>query len=308
MHRFNLFVVSNPQNQHISDFERIVEQVERLDPQIRARHLTTDRRGRGPRWASLLRPTLTVAINEPFRFRPLRGAVAAHGGGGKIAKFRQLDAAGLPLPRWQVVEPGCQLDVGEWGPYVVEKPSRGRRGAYVRLRRTGKVRYQPPESYPEDHPGRQGPMLAQRFIFTGPQPISYRVLTCFGEVVMAVRYENTQARPMDPLEPARGGGGSVVASARGGRIALCDEPDVLALGQASHAAFPDEPLIGADIMREAETGKLWLAEVNSGHVWTLSNPNGLSAQAEFGLDFYGQFDGLRQAAKGMAAATRRLAR
>lgn len=304
----NLFIVSNPRNQHQQDFERIAALVEELAPDIRARHLPTHRRGRGPRWASLLRPSLTVEIQRDGNFRPLRGPTASCASLGKAEEYRRLEAAGLPVPPWLEIVPDTRLDPSEWGPYVVEKPSVGGRGAGVRLRRTKGLRYRAPEAYEEDHPGRKGPMLAQRFVFTGPQPTAFRVLTCFGRVVMAQRYRNESLRVTRTAEGLEVGGTNIVAAARGTTITLTDEPDLLALGQACHAAFPDVPLVGADIMREAETGKLWVAEVNLAHVWSLSTPDGLAAQAQFGLDFYRQFDGLRRAAEGMVEATRRLAR
>ena len=308
MPRYNLFIVSNPQNQDQRDFERIAAMVEEMAPEIRALHLPSHRRGRGPRWRSLLRPTLTVHIQRDNAFRALRGAVARAQGGGKVAEYRRLDEAGLPVPPWREIVPGLALDAAEWGPYVVEKPSAGGRGAAVRLRRTGRLRYVDPQDFPDGHPGRKGPMLAQRFVYTGAQPTAYRVLTCFGKVLLAVRYRNETLRPAGGADDLAIGGTNIVAAARGTTISLADEADVLAMGVACHGAFPDTPLLGTDVMREEATGKLWVAEVNANHVWSFSTPGGQEAQAQFGLDFYGQFDGLRRAAEAMVEATRRLAR
>lgn len=309
MRRRNLFIVSDPRNQDQRDFERIAVLVEEMAPEIRARHLPTQRRARGPRWRSLLRPTLTVEMQEGGRFRPLRGALAHCRSRGKIEEYRRLEAAGLPLPEWCVIEPDTRLDPAYWGPHVVEKPSIGGRGANVRLRRTSRVRYRAPEDYPEGHRGRDGPMLAQRFVFTGDRPSAYRVLTCFGRVVMAIRYHNAAAPlPEGAAVGQANTGVNIVASARGTTIAETDEADVLALAEACRRAFPDSPMLGIDIMRSADDGSLWLAETNQGHCWLPSNPDGRNMQAEFGLDFYAQFDGLRRAAEGMIEATRRLAR
>ena len=309
MRRYNLFIVSDPAYQSPRDFSRIAELVEETAPDIRAEYLSVARRGRGPRWRSLLRPTLTVRINDGGRFRPLRGAVAAIGRRDKVSEYRRLEAAGLPVPKWCELLPGTTLDPAEWGSHVVEKPAHGGRGAYVRLRRTGRVRYRAPEELPQDYPGQVKRVLVQRFVRTGDQPEATRVLTCFGKVVAAIHYRNVGAQLPERPNPELGRlTTTVVASARGSHVVAADDPAVLALGSACHAAFPEVPILGTDVMREQATGKLWVAEVNCGYCWMLSNGEGLAVQQQFGLDFYRQFDGLRRAAEGMVEATRRLAR
>lgn len=280
-----------------------------MAPDIHAEHLTVSRRGRGPGWQSLLRPTLTAEIDKTGRFKPWRGARARVEGPDKMGEYRRLEAAGLPLPRWSVITPGLALDPAEWGDYVVEKPSCGGRGAYVRLRRTTRVRYQPPESYEEGHYGREGPMLVQRFVHTGAQPSVFRVCCFFGSAVAMIRHDQTTARidggatGTDGPIPNR-----IVAAAKGSLVSLANDADVLALGEACHRVFPETPMIGADIMREEKSGKLWIAEVNRGYCWLLSNGAALKMREQFGLDVYGQFDGLRRAAQAAADATRRFAR
>lgn len=309
MRRYNLFLVSDPTRQDAHDFTRIAALVREMAPDIHAEHLTVERRGRGPRWRSLLRPTLTAEIDKTGRFRPLRGAVVRVEGPDKAMEYRRLEAAGLPVPRWTPITPDLVLDPAEWGSYVVEKPAQGGRGAYVRLRRAGRVRWQPPESYPEEHYGRQAPMLAQRFVRTGARPSVFRVCTFFGRAVAAIRYDLESARIADVmLEEAEPVSNRIVASAKGSTISLANDADVLALGEACHRVFPETPVLGADIMREEATGKLWVAEVNRGYCWLLSNGAALKMQEQFGLDFHAQFDGLRRAAEGAADATRRLAR
>lgn len=307
MPRYNLFIVADPVLQDAHDFYRIAKLVEEMAPDIRAEFLLADRRARGPRWRSLLRRSLTVEINRG-RFRPLRGYVSTVAGNDKLLEYRRLDAAGLPLPPWREIRPGTLLDEAEWGPFAVEKPALGKRGAYVRLRRTGRIGYREPAALPEDHPGRRGPMLVQRYIHTGEKPKVTRVLTCCGRTVLAYHQHNLAAAPRHQPHPDYGPiSENIVAAAKGNAMTLCDEPDILALAEACHAAFPDTPMVGTDIMREAATGKLWVAEVNRGYCWTLSDRTGKRLREQFGFDFYGQFDGLRRAAEGMIDFTRRLA-
>lgn len=245
-----------------------------------------------------LRPTVSIEMDgRKHRPRVIRGTRFGHSGfGGKVNEYKRIEAQGLPLPKWTEIVPETSLDPAEWGPYVVVKPSRGARGAFVRIFKTGRVRFRPCSEYPEDHPGRRGPMLAQRFVYSGPWPVSYRVLTYFGVPVSACRYEGRH--DMAPLEGAdgikkAGGGLSIVAPARGCTITLADDPDILDLARRTHAAFPEIPSLGIDIVRDRQTGKLYLMELNSaGDSWLFSNDAGLEIQAQFGFDFYTQFNAL----------------
>ena len=244
------------------------------------------------------RPTVSIEMDRRRdRKRVLRGVGLQHDArGGKIAQYRHLDAQGLPIPKWTEIVPDTSLDPEEWGPYVVVKPSRGERGAYVWIHRTGRVRFRPRSEYPEGHPGRKGPMLAQGFVYTGPWPTAYRVVTFFGRPLAAIRYDGrNDLSPLDDPDNFRmtGGGVSIVASAQGSSIALNQEPDVLDLARRAHAAFPNIPSLGVDMVREKATGALYLLEVNpGGFAWILTNDNGREMQAEFGLDFYSQFKAL----------------
>ena len=138
-------------------------------------------------------------------------------------------------------------------------------------------------------------MLAQRFIYTGRWPTSYRVCTYFGEPVCLLRYDGKKDQP--PLEGPDGfkaaAGLSIVASAKGSSVTLCDDGDILDFARRVHAVFPDIPSLGLDIVREHGSGDLYLLETNpEGLAWGLTNNAGREIQAEFGLDFYSQFGAL----------------
>jgi len=51
----------------------------------------------------------------------------------------RLQEAGIPVPRWQVLEPDRKPNLTGWGPYVVIKPIGGARGAGVKIKRSGRV-------------------------------------------------------------------------------------------------------------------------------------------------------------------------
>lgn len=313
----NTILVANDEAYRKDDFLRIAAEMRQLAPEIHCYNVWRDRLSPRAQAAQLLRPTLTIELARPRRHWTLRGAVARAQGGGKVAGYRRFDAAGLPLPRWTVIEPATRLDPAEWGEWVVLKPARGSRGRGVTIARAAEVRYQPPESYPPEHPGRRGPMLAQRYIYPGPWPVHYRVTTCFGRPLFCIRYEmkhELQAPLPDVAAFGDGQPRSVPTSPRGNddKAFTCDalavaDADVLALGRRAHAALGDVPLLGLDVIRDARDGSLHIAEGNQGSVWNLSGERGDLWRAR-GLDGYSQFGAIRVAAEAMVDATRRLAR
>jgi hypothetical protein len=206
-----------------------------------------------------------------------------------------------------VIEPGVQLDPAEWGPYVVEKPSAGRRGSYVRIRRTTRIRYRSPDSFPVDHYGRNGPMLVQRFIYTGEWPTSFRVVTLFGETLLCYR-QISRLRGL----PLKGhwnfgdtGGINIISNTKDMEAELVNDPAVIALAEKCHReAFADLPVLAFDIVRDHETGSLYVLECHAGGTWMFSADVGLGIQATNKLDFKKQFDAIDKAAAILARETR----
>lgn len=149
--------------------------------------------------------------------------------------------------------------------------------------------------------------MAQDFIYTGSWPVSYRVTTLFGEVLWALRIEADRERR--PLQRESGfSGKSVVSSGKGCRYSICDDPEIIALGMNAHAAFPDIPLLGVDILRDEQSGELYVIEVNAvGYTWHFSSPKGMSVQRQFSLNLESQFDGINKAARILSDAVDRLA-
>ncbi len=93
----------------------------------------------------------------------------------------------------------------------------------------------------------------------------------------------------------------MVSSGQGCTFELFDDPDILSLAERAHAAFPRVPLLGIDILRDAESGQLFVVELNGiGYLWDFSSPTGLSLQRQFGFDLEAQFGGRRRAAAVLA--------
>lgn len=293
-----------------SDLERIARGVTALDPGIDAR-VVPHRRAAEMRLLPLwFRPTLSVSMIETKHRKLLPGRFVNGRRLGKIGEYRRLDAAGIPIPKWTAIGPETRLDPAEWGEYVVEKPSEGRLGAHVRIRRAGRVRYVPPEALPPEHYGRRGPMLAQRFVYTGPWPTSWRVVTLFGEALLC--YRQVTAGRGDPLAgPGEFGTGgfTIVSNTKDMSIELDAEPAVLAFCEHAHrAAFADVPLLNFDVVRDARDGTLWVLECHPGGGWLFSSDMGLQVQAASGVRFEEQFGAVDKAARILADRTRRWAR
>ena len=155
--------------------------------------------------------------------------------------------------------------------------------------------------------------MVQEFIYTGPWPVSYRVATLFGQALwswrVAASRDRRALRGADVFADGPSGGGmSIVSTGAGCRFSLNYEQDVIALAEKAHAAFPDIPLIGVDIIREQPSGKLFLIEANAcGQTWHFNGAKGRAIQSSFGFDLESQFDGLRKAAHVLIDQTRRRA-
>jgi hypothetical protein len=228
----------------------------------------------------------------------------------KHGEYERLDAAGISVPSWTVVTPETRLDPAEWGPYVVEKPTTGGLGAQVRIRKTTRVRYAPPDTLPEGHFGREGPMLAQRFIYTGEWPTSYRVVTLFGDVLLCYR-QITSSRGQALKGRWRftdTGGVSIVSNTLDMNVELIKDDEVIQLAERAHReAFPDFPMLAFDIIRDAETGSCYVLECHAQGSWMFGSDMGTSIEAANKIDFKTQFNLIDRAAAVLARETVRRA-
>ena len=218
----------------------------------------------------------------------------------KSQEYGVLENAGMPVPRWVLLEEGRAPDLTGFDPYVVEKPNYGGSGEEVKVVSKEQVRWKPITT---QSAGTSSSTIIQELIYTGPQPVSYRVNTLFGKVLCSTRHEsvNEFVRGRSSTnEPLTQGRNSVVATGPGSRISLNFDEDIIRLGEAAAEAFPDIPLLGFDIVRELPTGRLFVLEANAiGYVWRF----GPSESSGNGLCLEDQFDGVRKAAYILAEKT-----
>jgi hypothetical protein len=294
------------------DLVGLAERIERHAPDIEV-VLTTPRRA--DQWPLLLhplRPTLSVVFGPLARRKYLAGRILDCPRLAKHAELAALAAAGIPVPRWELIRPGTQLDPDQWGPYVVVKPTRSANGVGVRIRRTTRVRWAPPEAGAAEPRKGEDALIAQRFVYTGRWPVSYRVCTFLGRALYCWRAE--QSHDKRPLEgrfafagPGGAGGGiQIIAPSKKSSYSLVVEEEMIALAERAHRlALPDHPYLGMDLVRDAETREVWVLEANSGGaVWHLSSDLGIGLMREHGFDLYSQLGALDRAAEALVEATR----
>ncbi len=304
----NLVLVRDMSHVGDGDFEQIAELAEKHDRRVKA-HVLPDKRSYLRSVRLMRRPSFVFATGPLKRFRPLRGRVFQGRPIPKSGEYRALAQAGVAVPRWAVLTETQMPDLSEFGPYVVVKPDHGGRGADVRVYRKSRVRWKPREI---DRGVRRGTdRIVQDFIHTGTWPLSYRVVTLFGEAIMAFRVEADHSR--SPLRERYGfgeaGGVTIVSNSRGCSIRLDADDEVVRFAQSAHRAFPDLALLGVDVLRESGSGKLYVIEVNSvGWTWHFSSPDGQRVRRETGGDAYQQLGGLPRVARILADRAVALAR
>jgi hypothetical protein len=302
----NLVLVHSRRWQDHADFEIIKTHVEEIAPDIAVFIASNDIRSSITRKRAASRPTLIFSPIRLLSFSPARGRLYAGAQMSKMDEMRRLAAAGLPIPRFEVIGPGTRLSPEDYGPYVLVKPSYALAsyGQGIELLRTSKLRYRAPSEFPDWHPGRHAPMFAQQFIDCG-YPMSCRVLTLFGEPIFTYCRQSTKPMHLDPEKEVFEQHEYLPAPPN--RVTFVTrEPDILKLAAEAYRAMPEIALQACDIIREKETGKLFLLEVNpGGGTWMFSSENSHSYKQSLGIeDLSVEFDAFRTIARVLVERTR----
>jgi hypothetical protein len=285
-----------------ASFEQVAGLVRELDPTIDAVVVKDADSGE---IAMPERPTLTFSP-ALIRHRPRRpGRVFCGYPLSKGEEYQALAKANIAVPRWALLSEDDQADLSGFDDYVVRKPNYGGRSAEVRIVRRDRIKWKPITT---KSAGTSDSMIVQRFVYTGVLPTCYRVNTLFGQVLYAMKYQANSERPELPAADLKSAvaqnGFTVSATAHGSFTELCFDEEVIRLGERAHAAFPEIPLLGFDIVREMPSGKLYVLEANAiGYTWSIAGP----ASAAFGVNAAEQFDGLRKAAYILAEKTQQCA-
>lgn len=301
----NLVLVHSEGWQDVADFYAVKAHIEATAPDIEVFIASNDSRSSLTRKKAAARPTLVFSPILLLAFKPVRGKVYCGQPMSKLTEMRRLAAAGMPVPLFEEICPETVLSPDIYGPYVVVKPSfdLASWGQGVELRRTGEVRYRPPSDYPADHPGRQAPMIAQKFIDCG-KPMTCRVLTLFGAPLFTYCRESTKPLALDPKQPTYEQADFMPAPPH--RVSyMTRDAAFLSLAAEAFRAMPDVALQACDILRD-KTGNVHLLEINpGGGTWMLSSPNAPNYRAALGIeDLAAEFDAFRTCAGVLIERTR----
>ena len=308
----HLVLAYQPGWQSMADLGTIARLVRALDSRIGTFIVPATHRNRASRKAAATRPTLVASIGPLTAFRPLRGRIYQ---GLPIPKFEQLKrlhAAGIPVPLTTVLRPETVLDPAVWGEFVVVKPTDMPSSSHalgINLFRTRRARFVAPMDFPDDHPGRLGPMVVQQYVDTGERLTTYRVLSFFGEPIYAMLMRSTIQRVDLGSTDAVIEAAPIAYQADANRERLLiRDADVLAMARAAHKVFPEIPMIGCDIIREARTGDLYVLELNpGGNTWHFSSDSAGEMRARMGPEqvekMRQQFQALRTVAIALVGRT-----
>lgn len=310
----NLVMLYKPGALDPTDFEEIADKISDTAPDIEVLIGKTDAINPMADLSrkAAQRPSLIFSPGPLRAFRPLRGSIFCGRRIAKIEQMERLKKAGIPVPEWKVIAPGVKLRPSRWGKVMVVKPTAWGAATFshgIKLERTESIVFRPLGEFPVGHPGREGPMVAQRFVDTGPRPAQMRVLTLFGTPLYAeeIKAEHDQMISHDSSHEAPSEVSITPVTQARVRAFVYDE-QVLDLAARAAAVFPHVPLLGIDILKEAATGMLYVLEVNpGGNVWHFSSRWGGTQRVE-GKKRQEQFDAFRRAADILVRQTRLHAR
>jgi len=267
----NLVIVHQPGKLAGADMDAISRKIAAIAPEIRVFGVLPTHDAKVIPAQDWKRPTLTVSFGYVRRFIPPRGPVYENRFVPKLEQFRRFRAIGVSTPHTEPYRQAMALDPGQWGPFVIMKPSNPdltSTGRDLQVFRTSSLSGR---VLPGDHPGRQEPMLLQQWIDSGEHLTSYRCLTLFGAVLYGSVSQSPDPRPSldapdDVIEAMK-------AESDRGYNKKCDDPEIMEFASRMAEAFPRHPILGCDIIREAGTGSLYAIEANAGgNVWHFSSP------------------------------------
>ncbi|MGE5305899.1 MAG: ATP-grasp domain-containing protein [Alphaproteobacteria bacterium] len=305
----NLLILQSAHLQDPSDWIAIQQRIQRDAPDIEVRIANNGHRNSvTARW-QVQRPSLVFSPIYLIDFVPRGGAVFCGRVLGKDEDLRRLSSIGILTPNTTMLSPASSFDPNEWGDYVIVKANSLNSGKGVKLVRTTDIsmRYDELTTFANDR------FLVQPYIDHAEDgyPTEYRVMTMFGRALYCARNRWGNKRP--PLAEIAADPQGIIASnnnTMGGHVrSICNDAEIIALGGRAHHAFPECPVLGVDIIRERQSGRLYVLEVNAhGAVWHLSSPFAKKIDPEYARARYAQFNALDRAADLLIQKTRTEAR
>jgi ATP-grasp domain len=302
----NLLIAHTPIAQDISDWVEVKHRIEARASDIEVRIGNNEAANSVTRRWQVSRPSLVFSPIPLLVYRPRGGTVYAGSALSKLEQTERLARHGLPVPLTSKLTPDLALDPARWGRYVVMKPFHGRQGEGIRLVRTQDVAAR----YAELTQNGKRDMLVQTYVEHAENgcPTSYRVMTVFGNVVYSSRNSWAMPRTATLEEITRDPKGIIASNTKdfgGAARKIWNDPEIISLGEKAHTAFPEIPVLGVDVVREAESKRLFVMEVNpKGDTWHLSSLLSKSFTEQQRRDRYEQFGALDVVARSLIEKTR----
>jgi hypothetical protein len=216
-------------------------------------------------------PLLTLYMVNPPNTLPLRGHTLCVKDLGKLEEYKNFAAAGVLIPRAKPYQLGETVDPGEWGEYVILKPTHDSLGRGVVLIQTSELKKISIDTIPVNHPLGKVSYILQEFIDPGPLMPGYRVMSLMGQPLLSYCWDNvTPAQLPNSFDDSFSR--FLFAAAENERVRkLVIEEDIIEFAQQVFEVHADLPLQGIDIIRDAQTKQLYVLENNSGgNVWSFS--------------------------------------
>jgi hypothetical protein len=270
------------------DFKEIARKVTAMDKDITVYSVPFSSTTQLPSLAWLW-PTLTVAFTPNYRLQIKRGTILKNSQIEKFAQYETFRKAGIATPPTLPFRFGMALDPLLFGEFVVIKPidlDLTSQGVGTQLFRRQRLEHIEPRDFPLDHPIHKAldGFLVQKFIDTGPYPNYQRIQTIFGNVMYCWHTALADARTALDAPDSEIERTVIDIKGMGGKARrLVKDPVVERLAARVHAQFPDIPILGCDVIREAATQTPYVLECNpGGNTWHISSKIGEEARLSFG--------------------------
>ena len=267
-----LIVVHRSEN--ADDFKQIARRVKKIDPSIGFAMVPDVLNSKMVHPRLMQVPLLVVyLVNPPVTNFSVATKIAVESINkiDEYEHFKKHNIPCLPIERFQW---GMELDQAIYGDWVVLKPEYIQStGKDVNMVPTKLIPTLKLSDFPADHLIHQDSYLVQKLLKTGENPNTYRATVFMGAIL-----SSGFARMIYPY-PAESSDLSTLLSTtvatnflshRTRHFVKDIEANNLALKVAE--AFPNNPLLAIDILRDEDTNKLYVLETNlGGNTWHFSS-------------------------------------
>lgn len=270
-----LVMVHRPGWQDVRDFEEIASLIAELAPDI---SVLIVRYGIPVPDVERLVQSVPTLVFSPCAIRNQqfgRARIFCGRAIDKLTQLRRLKQLGVSVPLTCELSQADSIVSTEWGTHVLIKPS-GPRSA----KGLGFVLV-PLSKLPEFQRANRGklidgyPLMVQQYIPTGVRARHYRVNTLFGVPLYCMLNERLVFLPSLSGIIAATVSDEIATNVHdpaARRLEIVNDSDVINIARSCHAAFPDIPLKGVDVVRHNETGVCFALELNcTSNTWAVSS-------------------------------------